>query len=99
MTKKCFSLFEITLLRADWCFQSQLLQKRSKLCSQISITARFRRIAGPPFQPLFSRARSTHMTDHSGKVLLGFEAAGYGHIQDTRLRRAQHLPGTLYSVA
>src|SRR5215472_18173002 len=39
------------------------------------------------------------MTEHSGKVLLGFEAAGQGDIQYTRLRRAQPLFRTLYSVA
>jgi hypothetical protein len=39
------------------------------------------------------------MTEHSRKVLLGFEAAGHRDIQYTRLRRAQHLLRTLYSVA
>jgi hypothetical protein len=31
------------------------------------------------------------MSEHSRKVLLRFEAAGHGNIQDGRLRRAQHL--------
>src|SRR5262249_20234175 len=55
--------------------------------------------AGPPIQPIFSRAGSTYMTKHSCKVLLGFEAAGDCDIQYTPLRRAQHLLGTLDSVA
>jgi hypothetical protein len=39
------------------------------------------------------------MTEHSRKVLLGFEAAGHGDIQDTRLGRVQHPLRTLYSLA
>jgi hypothetical protein len=35
------------------------------------------------------------MTEHSSKVLLGFEAAGHGDIQYTRLGPAQQLLGTL----
>ena len=56
-------------------------------------------MAGPPFQPIFSGAGSTQMTEHSRKVLLGFEAAGHCDIQYTRLRHTQHLLRTLYSVA
>src|SRR5262250_1484594 len=59
----------------------------------------FRRIAGPPFQLIFSRAGCTQMTEHSRKVLLGFEAAGHGNIQDTRSGCAHNLLRTLYSVA
>ena len=47
----------------------------------------------------YSRAGSTQMTEHSRKVLVGFETAGHGNIQDTRSGCAQHLLRTLYSVA
>jgi len=39
------------------------------------------------------------MTEDSRKVLLGFEAAGHCDIEDTRLRGAQYLLRTFYSVA
>ena len=50
------------------------------------------------FLAIFCRAGSAHPTEHSCKVLLGFEAAGYRDVQDTRLCRAQHFFRTLYSV-
>ena len=75
------------------------MQERDKIGSWICIGAPFRSMVGPPFQPIFSRAGSTQLTEHSRKVLLGFEAAGHGDIQDTRLGRAQHLLRALYSVA
>src|SRR5215469_18507948 len=52
-----------------------------------------------PFSPILRGTGSTHMTEHSRKVLLGFEAARDGNIQDTRLRGAQHLFGTLYPMS
>jgi hypothetical protein len=48
---------------------------------------------------IFGRAGSAHMPEHSRKVLLRFEAAGHGDIQDARARRAQHLLRPLDSVA
>ena len=39
------------------------------------------------------------MTEHSRKMLLGFEAAGDCDVEYARLGRAQHLLRTLYSVA
>src|SRR5215467_5935242 len=72
---------------------------RDKLCSWICTVVPFRSTTGPPFHPIFSRADSTQMAEHSRKVLLGFEAAGHCDIQYTPIRRAQHLFRTLYSVA
>ena len=86
--------------RGDQCkCKPSLLQNRNKIGLWISIVPSFRRILGPPLPSIFSRAGSTHMTEDSRKVLLGFEAAGQGDIEDTRLRGAQHLLRTFYSVA
>ena len=48
---------------------------------------------------ILRRAGTANPAEHPRKVLLRFEATGHGDIQDTRLRRAQHLLRTLYSVA
>jgi hypothetical protein len=48
---------------------------------------------------IFARAGAAHMPEYSRKVLLRFEAAGHGNIQDARPRRAQHLLRPLDSVA
>ena len=50
------------------------------------------------FLAIFCRADSTHVAEHSRKVLLRFEAAGHGDIQHTRLCRAQHFLRTLYPM-
>jgi len=51
--------------------ESLLLQKRDKRCSRICAVAPFRSIAGPRFQPIFSRAGSTQMAEHSRKNVAG----------------------------
>jgi len=48
---------------------------------------------------ILRRACTANPAEHPRKVLLRFETAGHGDIQDTCLRRAQHLLRTLYSVA
>lgn len=40
---------------------------------------------------ILGRAGSARLSEHLRKVLLRFEAAGHGDIQDARLRRAQHI--------
>src|SRR5215469_11290877 len=48
---------------------------------------------------ILRRACTANPAEHPRKVLLRFETACHGDIQDTRLRRAQQLLRTLYSVA
>jgi len=48
--------------------------------------------------PIFCRADSTHLAEHTRKVLLRFEATSHCDIQDTRLGGAQHFLGTLYPM-
>jgi len=40
------------------------------------------------FDAIFCRGRAAQLAEHSRKVLLCFEAAGYSDIQNTRLGRA-----------
>jgi NADP-dependent 3-hydroxy acid dehydrogenase YdfG len=51
------------------------------------------------FLPIFRWAGSTHLTEHTREVLLRFEAASHGDIQDSHVGRAQHLFRTLHSFA
>src|SRR5215813_15056791 len=48
--------------------------------------------------PVFRRAGSTHLAEYTGKVLLGFEAAGDGNIQHAHFGGTQHLLGSLYPM-
>src|SRR5262252_9016374 len=41
--------------------------------------------------PVFRRAGSAHFAEYTGKVLLGFEAAGDGNIQHAHFAGTQHL--------
>jgi len=52
-----------------------------------------------PFSPILRGAGSTDLAEYACKMLLGFEAAGDGNIQDTRLGSAQHFFGTLYPMS
>jgi hypothetical protein len=40
---------------------------------------------------IFRGTGSASLSEHAGKVLLRLEATGYRNIQDTGLRRAQHV--------
>src|SRR5690349_7759906 len=52
-----------------------------------------------PFQPVFGRAGSAHPSEYPCKVLLAFETAGDGNIQDPRLGGAQQFFATLYPMS
>jgi hypothetical protein len=54
------------------------------------------RFVAQKFLAIFCGAGSAHPPEHSRKVLLRFEAACYGDIQDSRFGAAQHLLCTLY---
>src|SRR5215467_14052052 len=58
--------------------------KSSELQSQLLISAL-------GFVSVFRRAGSAHCAEYTGKVLLGFEAAGDGNIQDAHFGGTQHL--------
>src|SRR5262249_62143511 len=48
-------------------------------------------ISAQGFVSVFRRAGSAHLAEYASKVLLGFEAAGDGNIQDAHFGRKQHL--------
>ena len=48
------------------------------------------------FLPVFCRAGTAQLSEHSREVLLRFEAAGYRHIEHTHLGATQHLLGAVY---
>ena len=51
------------------------------------------------FIPIFCWADPAHQAEHSRKMLLGFKAARYSHIQHPHLGLAQHLLCTLDPMA
>jgi hypothetical protein len=57
------------------------------------------RVVAQQFLPIFCGAGSAHLPEHSCKVLLGFEAACHGNIQDTRVGVTQHRLRALYPMA
>jgi NAD(P)-dependent dehydrogenase (short-subunit alcohol dehydrogenase family) len=50
------------------------------------------------FLPIFRWAGSAQLPEHSRKVLLCFEAASHGDIQDSHVGRSQHLLRALHSM-
>ena len=80
----------------DWlsiesCGQRNAHFKGSDLQAQLLISAQ-------PFVPVLRRAGSAHCAEYTGKVLLGFEAAGDGNIQHAHFGGTQHLLGSLYPI-
>jgi len=71
--------------------RSWLLQRRTELDSLICASVLIGWIARRPLPAIFGRAGPAHMTEHSRKVLLRFEAARHRDIQDMHLARAQHF--------
>ena len=55
-------------------------------------------VSAEGFVPVFCRAGSAHCAEYTGKVLLGFEAAGDGNIQHAHFGGTQHLLGSLYPI-
>src|SRR5215831_17969546 len=51
-----------------------------------------------PFSPILRGAGSADLAEYPCKMLLGFETAGDGNIQDTRLGGAQHRFGMFYPM-
>ena len=51
------------------------------------------------FVTIFCGTGAAHPAEHARKVLLCFEAARYGDVQDAHLGHAQHLFGALYPLA
>ena len=47
---------------------------------------------------IFHRTGSAHLPEYAGKVLLGFEAARYGDIQNAHFGGAQHLLRSLHAI-
>src|SRR5215469_2056900 len=48
-------------------------------------------ISAQRFVPVFCRTGSAHLAEYASKVLLGFEAAGDGNIQDAHFGGTQHF--------
>src|SRR5215472_11147110 len=55
-------------------------------------------ISAQGFVPVCRRTGSAHLAEYSSKVLLGFEAAGDGNIQDPHFGGTQHLLRSLDSI-
>jgi hypothetical protein len=55
-------------------------------------------LLGQKFLPIFRWAGSAQLPEHSRKVLLRFEAAGHGDIQDSHVGRPQHVLCALDSM-
>src|SRR5215470_10619439 len=57
------------------------------------------RLLSQKFMAIFCRTDSAHTAECARKVLLRFETASYGDVQNTHLGCAQHLFGMLYLLA